>query len=218
MFCIPAYAGSTGETSERRIAIVIVNGLYADVKSSMVPVAKGVQLSAVLRGLNFEVIEAYNLSQTEFTTALLQFGLKLKGYDVSLLYYTGLALQFDGMNHLLSSDAQSTSIFDLNSHSVELDKIIDVQQRNGSLNVVYLDAATDAKINDKISKNLVALNYSKLNPGIASVSIPLTNTIFMSSSSTNTEWNLNGKRRAAFIDALIKYLPTKDIEVSQLSK
>lgn len=203
---------------EKRIAIVIVNEKYENTKSNLVPLKKGIQLSNVLKQLDFEVIEGYNLSHQELTSLLQSFSVRLQSYDVSFLYYAGLAIQFDGMNYLVSPGSQATSIFDFHSNSISLDKIIDVQQRNERVNIVYFDATSDPLLNTRISENLEAIDFPQLVPGITSIRIPLKNTVFMASSATNTQLELSLEKRSAFVDALINHLPTANVEISQMVK
>src|SRR5688572_26547607 len=90
----------------RRVALVVGNSDYQHVADLANPTNDAVAISAKLRALDFEVLEAVNVGLGDMQEALRRFGLETAGADVGLIFYAGHGLQVAGENYLLPVDAQ----------------------------------------------------------------------------------------------------------------
>jgi uncharacterized caspase-like protein len=75
---------------------------YAPLKN---PVNDATDLAAVLKRLNFEVIEKHNLNYAHMEEAILEFDEKLRqNPGVGLFYFSGHGVQYQGENYLIPVD------------------------------------------------------------------------------------------------------------------
>ena len=126
--------------SEKRIALVIGNGNYL---SSMLanPENDARSMAEVLRKMGFKVFEYENLNQGQMKKAIDDFGLKIKGNDVSLFYYAGHGIQAKGFNYIIPVDAQLKTEEQVEYDCVRADRIMALMEKSGTkVNIIILDA------------------------------------------------------------------------------
>jgi uncharacterized caspase-like protein len=108
-FLIAALAlGCSQASAEKRVALVIGNGAYAHKAELANPPHDAEDVAAALKRTDFEVILATNLGQTDMQDAIIRFSRAAKNADVAMFYYSGHAMQFNGVNYLMPVDANWT--------------------------------------------------------------------------------------------------------------
>ena len=125
---------------ERRIALVIGNSAY---KSAPLrnPAKDAQSMSAVLRGLGFEVTLVKDASLRQMQQAILAFGQKLQQGGVGLFYYAGHGLQSRGQNYLIPVDAEIDSEAAVRVAAVPVDLVTDqMGDAANRINLIILDA------------------------------------------------------------------------------
>jgi uncharacterized caspase-like protein len=70
-------------------------------------------VAIALKRTNFEVIFATDLGQAEMQDAAINFSRAARNADVALFYYSGHAMQFNGVNYLMPIDAKLDDEADL---------------------------------------------------------------------------------------------------------
>src|SRR5438309_11870840 len=96
-----AYSGpSRAAATERRVALVIGNGAYANAPHLANPPTDARKLAAALRGLGFDVVEAEDQDQPDMLARLDEFAARLDGAQLGLFFYAGHGLQVAGEHYL----------------------------------------------------------------------------------------------------------------------
>ena len=138
-----AFAAGTPDAAaaDRRVALVIGNATYRN-PSLVLPNPKNdaQDVAAVLRDLDFQVIEVTDAKKPDFDKALANFTRLATGADVALFYYAGHALQYNGRNYLMPVDAELEDDVSLRYQMVSIDDIRDALGRAGGLKIIILDA------------------------------------------------------------------------------
>ncbi len=128
-----------------RVAIVIGNAAYPGAAALTNPVSDARAMSATLRGMGFQVVEATDASRSEMKAAISKASEQLRGKSgIGMLYYAGHGLQVDWRNYMVPIDARLSSARDVPEQTVELGAVIEAFKQAGSrMNIVVLDACRD---------------------------------------------------------------------------
>src|SRR5512138_2118152 len=86
---------------ERRVALVIGNSAYQYTARLPNPVNDAQDIARVLKELQFQVILKTDAMLDTMADAIFEFGERLKGGGVGLLYYSGHGMQVKGENYLI---------------------------------------------------------------------------------------------------------------------
>jgi hypothetical protein len=132
--------------NEKRYALVIGNSKYKRVAALRNPQNDAVDMAAVLRHMNFEVVSVVDATYMEIRSAFLKFHDKLVNgpidQTVGLVYYSGHGLQHDGENYLVPIDANIEYEDDVPRQCFPVQKIIlgNMERSNSRMNILILDA------------------------------------------------------------------------------
>ncbi|MBF0473129.1 MAG: tetratricopeptide repeat protein [Nitrospirae bacterium] len=130
--------------TEKRVALVIGNGDYKNIKTLRNPVNDAKAMAEVLRELNFEVITDVNLFKDEMIKLVRTFGDKIKYGGVGLFYFAGHGVQVNGKNYLIPVNANIDSQEVVETEAVDADYILArMDAAKNRLNIVILDACRD---------------------------------------------------------------------------
>jgi len=142
-----AFAAEDGGEIQGRVALVIGNSDYKHTSALTNPKNDAKVMATVLRSLDFEVIEALDLSQNDMKRAVKKFAQKLEvggRGTVGLFYYAGHGVQVNGRNYLIPVNAKISSPVDVEIESVDLNIVTNAMDVAGNgFNVVVLDACRD---------------------------------------------------------------------------
>lgn len=99
--------------AEKRVALVIGNGAYVNAPHLPNPPHDAEEVTAALKRSNFEVVEGVDLNQAGMREAIIRFARTAQTADVGVFYYSGHAMQFNGINYLMPVDAKLSDEADL---------------------------------------------------------------------------------------------------------
>src|SRR5450432_3064726 len=99
--------------ADRRVALVVGNGAYKYVQKLPNAPFSAKAMAALLRNIDFEVIDGFDLTRDQMTERLLEFGKKAEGADLALFYYSGQGIGVGGSEYLLPIDADIKSEMDV---------------------------------------------------------------------------------------------------------
>jgi hypothetical protein len=135
----PAHAASAP-----RVALVIGNAGYAASPLAN-PVRDAEAMSALLRDIGFDVVDARDASRAQMLAAVERTRERLAGQQgVGLLYYAGHGLQLDWRNYLLPVDARLARAADVREQAVDVQAVLDAFKQAGNrMNILVLDACRD---------------------------------------------------------------------------
>jgi hypothetical protein len=139
--------------AERRVALIIGNSQYSD--SSLVllnPKNDAQDVAASLRNLGFEVIVKIDAGKRDFDLAMAQFARLATSADTALFYFAGHALQHQGQNYLMPTDAQLTDEISLRYQMVSLDDVRVGLGRARGVKIMILDACRNNPMVDRFNR------------------------------------------------------------------
>ena len=90
--------------ADKRVALVIGNSAYQNVRRLDNPKNDAVLMAKTLQGLGFTLVNGgaqLDLDKPSLDAAVQSFGQKVEGADVALFYYAGHGVQINGSNYLV---------------------------------------------------------------------------------------------------------------------
>jgi len=141
--------------AERRVALVVGNSQYKN--SNLVlfnPRNDAEDVAASLRSLGFEVILRIDASRRDFDLAMTQFARVATYADTALFYYAGHALQHQGQNYLMPTDAELEDELSLRYEMVSLDDVRAGLERAGGVKIMILDACRNNPVLDRLKRRM----------------------------------------------------------------
>ena len=129
--------------AEKRVALVIGNGAYANVKALKNADLDARAVAASLRQLGFDVIEKHDLTLADLTKELKAFGDRAPGYDWAVVYYAGHGIEVGGINYLIPVDAELAAASHVDDEAMPLDRVLAKVEGAKKLRLVILDACRE---------------------------------------------------------------------------
>ena len=152
--------------ADTRVALVIGNGAYRNVPRLTNPVNDAADVAAALKAVGFETIVATDLDRSGMDETAICFARAAQNADIALLYYSGHALQFGGVNYLAPIDTQLKDVADLR-RLVRLDDIVVDLQQAKNLRILVLDAVRDNPFANELRRSLGSSRAVSLQRGLA---------------------------------------------------
>jgi uncharacterized caspase-like protein len=134
---------SEAQEPQKRIALVIGNGNYANVKALKNADSDARAVAASLRRLGFEVTEKHDLTLPELTKELKAFGDRTPDFDWALVYYAGHGIEVGGVNYLIPVDAELATSSHVDDEAMPLDRVLAKVEGAKKLRLVILDACRE---------------------------------------------------------------------------
>jgi uncharacterized caspase-like protein len=128
--------------AEKRVALVIGNSGYREVTALVNPHNDAADMAAALQRLGFETTLGLDTDRTAMESAVEAFAAKVEGADVALFYYAGHAMQHQGVNYLMPTDANLQNAAGLR-RLVKLNDIVSDLKRAKALRIMIIDACRD---------------------------------------------------------------------------
>ena len=160
-----------GALAETRVALVVGNGAYRNVPALPNPANDAADVAAALKRSGFETILETNLDKAGMDDAAIRFARAARNADVAMLYYSGHALQFGGINYLAPVDAKLTDEADLR-RMVRLDDMVADLQQAKNLRILVLDACRDNPLADDLKRSIGRTRSLPLQRGLAKIDTP----------------------------------------------
>ncbi len=117
-------APSRAETKQAyRVALVIGNSAYQNTVALANPRHDAEALAAALTRLGFEVVTAFDVTQSQMADPVRKFVGRLQGADVALLFYAGHGLNFEDENYIVPVDASARDAMDIRPFNSEVQHV-----------------------------------------------------------------------------------------------
>lgn len=194
--------------AERRVALVIGNGAYAD---SPLPntINDARLMTDVLGRLGFKVITKLNATQREMQLAIIGFGDEIEKGGVGLFYYAGHAVQIRGKNFMIPIGAAISAEEHVEPESVDLNKVIGrMAGAHNKLNIVILDACRD---------NPFGNTFQFYSEGLAQTRAPANTYIAYAAAPGEVAADGTGAD-SFYTGALAKFLPSQGVGIEDVFK
>ncbi len=201
----------------RRIAYLIGNSVYEDDTELYNPVNDAYDLGHNLRDLGFEVHQFENVNRADFQRVLNVYGRDLSKdpeHTVGLFFYAGHAMQIDGRNFLMPTDATDFEDADeAEEVCITLDSILEtLNKAHNTMNIVVLDACRNNPFrfdNGYVTKRDIS--------GLAAVEAPVGTLIAYSTSPGSVALDGDGLN-GLYTQELIKAIHIPDLTIEQVFK
>lgn len=144
----PAFA------QDKKVALVFGNAAYKNVVSLKNPVNDAADTGEALKRIGFDVTTLSNAPVADMRRTLKQFGEKARLAEVAVVFYSGHALQSDGVAWLLATDGQARSLADITKGSLSLPEILEQLEGVEKVGVVFIDAARNDPFNEAAKRQL----------------------------------------------------------------
>ncbi len=198
--------------ADKRVALVIGNAAYERAVPLANPVHDAADISALLKGLGFEVIEGTDLKRSKMRETVRRFGDALEGADVGLFFYAGHGLQVAGENYLIPIDGELARERDLAFEAIKLSLVLSQMERETKTNIVFLDACRDNPMVQTLARAM-GTRSTAVGRGLARVESGVGTFIAFATQPGNVA--LDGKgRNSPFSAALIKHVGTDGVDLS----
>jgi uncharacterized caspase-like protein len=147
---------------ERRVALVIGNGTYAEAGTLTNPVNDALDIAGKLRSIGFDVIEGNDLGKRELERKIGEFSDALQGAGVGLFYYAGHGLQVEGRNYIVPVDARLDMPVKLQLEAVPIDEVLDIMEQQTKVSLVFLDACRNNPFARSLSRTATTRSATAL--------------------------------------------------------
>ena len=141
-------------SAETRVALVIGNSAYHEQGLALAnPVNDARAVAAALQRSGFQTIVGIDLDRDGMENTLISFARAARSADVAMFYYSGHALQFEGVNYLTPVDfGELTDEQDLR-RMIRVDEIVADLQRARSLRMLVLDSCRSNPLADTLKRS-----------------------------------------------------------------
>lgn len=195
----------TGPASaETRVALVIGNGAYANTAKLPNPPHDAEDVAASLKRSGFEVIEGTDLRQADMQDLTIRFARAASRADVAMFYYSGHAMQYNGVNYLMPIDALLADEADL-KRFVRVDDIVNDLQQAKNLRILVLDSCRDNPLAETLKRSAGMTRAASVGRGLSKVEAPRGTIVSFSTQSGQTAADGSG-RNSPYTSAFLKHI------------
>ncbi len=200
---------ATPAFAEKRVALVIGNGAYANTTPLANPVHDAGDMVGALKAAGFDVVQAIDADKRKLDQTLRTFTEKMTGADVALFFYAGHGLQVGAQNYLVPVDAKLERERDLDFEAVKLEFVLHQMEidREGKTSIVILDACRDNPLSRNLARTM-GTRSTAIGRGLAAASTGLGTFIAYATQPGNVALDGDG-RNSPFTSALVKHMSSK---------
>jgi formylglycine-generating enzyme required for sulfatase activity/uncharacterized caspase-like protein len=190
--------------ADKRVALVIGNGAYANAPKLSNPPHDTEDVAAALRRMNFEVIRGIDLDHSGMQDAVIRFVGAARSADVAIFYYSGHAIQFNGVNYLMPVDAKVEGEADLYRFT-KVDDVLGYLQNAKSLKVLVLDSCRDNPLAETLKRSVGSTRAASIQRGLARIQAPIGTIISYSTQAGRTAADGTG-RHSPYTTAFLEHI------------
>ncbi len=204
----------------RRVAYLIGNSVYEDSTELYNPVNDSKDLGRNLKELGFEVHQFENVNLADFQRILNVYGRDLSKdpeHTVGLFFYAGHAMQIDGRNFLMPTDAiEFADADEAEEVCITLEAILaTINEAHNRMNIIVLDACRTNPFRFDVSGE--PRHTAEHLAGLAAVEAPVGTLIAYSTSPGSVALDGDGLN-GLYTQELIKAIHIPDLTIEQVFK
>jgi hypothetical protein len=204
VFAVAITASLHPARAEKRVALVIGNGAYANEPHLPNPAHDAEDVAGALKRTGFDVILGVDLTQAAMGDATIRFARAARNADVAVFYYSGHAMQFSGVNYLMPIDAKLEDEADL-KRMTRVDEILDDLQQARNLRILVLDSCRDNPLAESLKRSIGLTRGASLQRGLSKMEAPLGTIISFSTQAGSTARDGDG-RNSPYSAAFVKHI------------
>jgi formylglycine-generating enzyme required for sulfatase activity len=194
--------------AEKRVALIIGNAAYKNAPTLQNPTNDAQDVADALKRLGFETIVGLDLDKAGMEEKSIAFARAARDADVALVYYSGHAMQFAGINYLMPVDATLHDEADLRRLARVDDIVADLKQAK-NLRILVLDACRDNPLAEELSRSMEASRGLTVDRGLARIIPPSGMIISYATQAGRTAADGRG-RNSPYTMAFLKNIQTSD--------
>ncbi|WP_291617582.1 caspase family protein [Bradyrhizobium sp.] len=198
------WLGHGAALAETRVALVIGNGAYANKAVLPNPTNDAEDVAAALRRSNFEVILGTDLGQAQMQELAIRFARAAGRADVAMFYYSGHAMQHNGVNYLMPVDARLDDEADLKRFT-RVDDILNDLQQAKNLRILVLDSCRDNPLAEGLKRAAGPTRGASIGRGLNKMEAPLGTIISFSTQAGRTADDGRG-RNSPYTSAFLRHI------------
>jgi tetratricopeptide (TPR) repeat protein len=206
-----AASAVASDAFRHKVALVIGNGAYQFANQLPNPPNDASDVAALLKRMGFDVVAGNNLDYNAMKDAIRTFGRKLDRADLALFFYAGHGLQVAGSNYLVPTDAKLERSADLNFEAIDVSLVMQQMETERRVNLVFLDACRDNPLSRSLARSL-GTRSTAVSSGLASIQSGVGTMISFATRPDTVALDGEG-RNSPFTGALLKYLPTPNLDI-----
>lgn len=205
--------------ADRRVALVVGNSHYSNASLFLVnPKNDAEDVAAALRGIGFEVIQAIDANKRDLDLNMAKFARLAIDADAALFYYAGHAVQYQGRNFLMPTDAEVEDEISFRYQMTPLDDVRAALDRGDGVKIVILDACRNNPIVNALrrkKKSGDSRSVDAVRGGLAKIDKAQGMVVAYSTAADEVAADGDG-RNSPFTSAFLKRLKEPGLEVEQL--
>ena len=168
-------------------------------------------MSAFLEGAAFTVHKLINPTQREMIKAISEFKTKINNNTISIVFFAGHGLQFEGHNFLVPEDANVSILEEVPYFCVNASDLLPISKNHSTqfMHIVILDACRN---------NPFRSGIRNLNRGLAKMDAPMGTLIAFSTSPNNISLERKTDRNGIYTSCLLKQLKIPNLPLERIFK
>jgi formylglycine-generating enzyme required for sulfatase activity len=190
--------------AEKRVALVIGNGGYASAARLPNPGHDADDVAAALKNVGFEVIRGVDLDQAGMQDVVIRFARAIQSADVAIFYYSGHAMQFNGVNYLMPVDAKLDDEADLYRFT-RVDDVLGYLQQAKALKILVLDSCRDNPLAEALKRSIGGTRAVAFQRGLAPMQAPTGMIVSYSTQAKQTAADGTG-RNSPYTAAFLRHI------------
>jgi uncharacterized caspase-like protein len=194
--------------AEKRVALVIGNGAYAHEPHLSNPQHDVEDVAAALQRSHFEVIQGTDFDHLRMQDAVIQFARIAQSADVAMFYYSGHALQFNGINYLMPVDAELVDEADL-YRLTRVDDVLGYLQQAKNLKIIVLDSCRDNPLAEMLKRSIASTRAASIQRGLARIEAPIGTIISYATQAGRTAADGTG-RNSPYTAAFLRHIENRE--------
>lgn len=191
--------------------MIIGNSKYKAGMELKNPANDARSMGLMLQSLGFDVLQHENLTLEGLKQAIIDFGRKLKGYDVGLFYYAGHGIQYHGHNYMIPIEANLENEDHVEIGCLPADRVLTFMElAQTKVNLIILDACRNNPFERSWSR-------SSGSSGLAMMDAPRGTLIAYATAPGSTASDGEGDN-GLFTSAILRHIKDENLTIEQVFK
>jgi hypothetical protein len=204
--------------ADRRVALVVGNSHYSNASLFLSnPKNDAEDVAAALRGVGFEVVLAVDATKKELDFNMAKFARLAIDADAAMFYYAGHAVQYQGRNYLMPTDAEVEDEISFRFQMTPLDDVRAALDRSDGVKIIVLDACRNNPVVNALRRRATGESRSlgAVRGGLAKVDKAQGMVVAYATAADEVAADGDG-RNSPFTSAFLKRLKEPGLEIEQL--
>jgi hypothetical protein len=197
--------------AEPRVALVVGAATYQHAARLAHSLDDARDMAAALKRLGFDVDLVLDPDRARLEAAVRRLGQKARGADAALFFYSGHALESQGVNWVLPVSADVREDRDLRFEALDLSAVLGQIEGSARVSLIFLDACRDDPFKQRLGTSRGANNR-----GLARADATLSGTYVAFATAPGVVAADGDGRHSPFTGSLLKYIETPALELRQL--